>query len=154
MLPVDVGMARREAVRNTLHNFEAVVRFTTRPFGQRSGPSAAAPLAGKLWTELFFVSHYEYVAPLHLDPDLQANLSVEPVLHAVLRTILHTMVISPVDGSLPTDDCGLLIGSELKPAVRECLVYLRDRIGVPRDMSVHAAQQLRAHLNWFIDAHL
>jgi hypothetical protein len=31
-----------------------------------------------------------------------------------------------------------------------CLGYLRDRIGVPRDMGPAAAMQLRAHLNWAI----
>ena len=31
-----------------------------------------------------------------------------------------------------------------------CLAYLRDRIGVPRDMGQAAAMQLRAHLNWAI----
>ena len=29
--------------------------------------------------------------------------------------------------------------------------YLRDRVGVPRDMPLPAARQFRAHLNWFID---
>jgi glutathione S-transferase len=31
-----------------------------------------------------------------------------------------------------------------------CLAYLRDRIGVPRDMSAAAAMHLRAYLNWAI----
>ena len=30
--------------------------------------------------------------------------------------------------------------------------YLRDRVGVPRDMPFPAARQLRAHLNWLIDS--
>ena len=32
-----------------------------------------------------------------------------------------------------------------------CLAYLRDRVGVPRDMGPAAARSLRAHLNWAID---
>lgn len=30
--------------------------------------------------------------------------------------------------------------------------YMRDRIGVPRDLPYPAARQLRAHMNWFIDS--
>ena len=31
-------------------------------------------------------------------------------------------------------------------------VYMRDRVGVPRDLPYPAARQLRAHLNWLIDS--
>lgn len=29
--------------------------------------------------------------------------------------------------------------------------YLRNRVGVPRDLPLPAARQLRAHCNWLID---
>jgi hypothetical protein len=32
-----------------------------------------------------------------------------------------------------------------------CLGYLRDRVGVPRDMGAAAARELRAELNWAIE---
>lgn len=34
----------------------------------------------------------------------------------------------------------------------ESAIYLRDRVGVPRDLPLPAARQLRAYLNWLIDA--
>ena len=34
----------------------------------------------------------------------------------------------------------------------ESAAYLRDRVGVPRDLPLPAARQLRAHLNWFIES--
>jgi glutathione S-transferase len=37
-----------------------------------------------------------------------------------------------------------------KQAIAESLAYVRDRVGVPRDMTVHGARQFRAHINWFI----
>ena len=42
-------------------------------------------------------------------------------------------------------------GSEHVENVVASLAYLRDRIGVPRDMRLPAARQLRAHLNYAIE---
>lgn len=36
--------------------------------------------------------------------------------------------------------------------VQSSLAYLRDRVGVPRDLPLAAARYLRAYLNWGIDA--
>lgn len=30
------------------------------------------------------------------------------------------------------------------------LIYIRDRVGVPKDVSLPVARQLRAHFNWAI----
>lgn len=37
------------------------------------------------------------------------------------------------------------------PPAASSLAYLRDRVGVPRDLPLPAARQLRAHLNWVMD---
>ena len=48
------------------------------------------------------------------------------------------------------------VAASLEPGPRvkvaDCLHYLRDRVGVPRDMSLPAAQHFRARLNWAADA--
>jgi len=41
-------------------------------------------------------------------------------------------------------------GTEVAGGVIASLAYFRDRVGVPRDMRLPAARQLRAHLNWAI----
>ena len=46
-------------------------------------------------------------------------------------------------------DC---FGKDKAKDVASALAYLRDRIGVPRDMPLASARQFRAHLNAAIDS--
>ena len=55
----------------------------------------------------------------------------------------------------PTSDEIILIKQNFqilpKNEIIKCLIYLRERISVPRDMSVHGAKQLRSYLNFYIN---
>ena len=72
------------------------------------------------------------------------------VAHALLESVeakqasQHALHAVPAGDSAP----GTLDGSPVIPS----LEYVRDRVGVPRDMQLPAARQFRAHLNWAIDS--
>ena len=78
-----------------------------------------------------------------------------------LRTIVHALLrhgdqpSSSSSPSLPVlsdEEKQLLLSTKYpRTEVVACLTYLRDRVGVPRDMTVHGARQLRAHINWLMD---
>ena len=120
------------AASRLIKNHEGVVRFALRGVGQPGQPSVSAPLA---------------------DPYAKPNLDHEAEVDAALRYVAHLMLIGKVsDGS--HEDSGVVnTGSSASTAnaVSSSLIYLRDRVGVPRDMSYPAARQFRAHLNWMID---
>lgn len=120
--PVDDAHARVEAAERLLRNHEAVSRFAARGVGQAGFPPVGAPLA---------------------DPRAKPADAVVPAVDAALRHVVHALVAGPEAARADAQ------ASEL-PAeeVAKCLAYLRDRVGVPRDMSFPAARQLRAHLNW------
>ena len=94
-----------------------------------------------------------FMAPLS-DPNATSNeavvLSVDEVLRIVCLALLEgtenqNSAMAGTAKVLAEDG-----GKEFSGAVVASLSYLRDRIGVPRDMKLPDARQLRVHLNWAI----
>ncbi|CAN0217644.1 unnamed protein product [Ectocarpus sp. 12 AP-2014] len=127
--------ARHEAAYKLIGNAEAVAKFACRGAGRGSGWNL---LPGR--------------APLS-DPNATPNLEILPDVDYCLRRVASALL----KGSLDEDEAALKRGATSSgghpgtaAAVAASLVYLRDRVGVPRDMTYPAARQLRAHLNWAI----
>lgn len=117
--------ARREAAERLIANHEAVVRFAARGFKGPGMPPVSARLS---------------------DPYVKVDGEALPIVDTLLRHVVHALL----DGS---DAASAKLSSGIEPGVAaKSLGYLRDRISVPRDMSYPAARQLRAHLNYVIDA--
>jgi len=128
MIPLDTKVACRDAVRNCIGNFENIVNFSARGCGQKGFPQVSAPLS---------------------DPNAISNSTFNHEISIALRFILHTMLTNEYDfdGNTEIKD---MLDSFNKVELVKCIEYLRDRISVPRDMYIHSARQLRAHLNFFI----
>lgn len=117
--------ARHEAAHKLINNASNIVKFACRGAGEPGRKQFGAPLA---------------------DPYAVPNLNYQGQVDECLRHVAQALI----DGSAGPTEPSSNTSSEAK-AVRKCLEYLRDRVGVPRDMSYPAAMQLRAHLNWCID---
>ena len=127
--------ANREAVERVSANHEAIVKFAARGAGKPGVPPVSAPLA---------------------DPNAQSNPAVEPSVDACLRVIMMALLdesTDKYDGKMQRVASAIAQkgGAEYTKAVVASLAYVRDRVGVPRDMKLPAARLLRAHLNWAID---
>eukprot|EP01023_Acetabularia_acetabulum_P047085 TRINITY_DN4941_c0_g1_i1.p1 TRINITY_DN4941_c0_g1~~TRINITY_DN4941_c0_g1_i1.p1 ORF type:complete len:520 (-),score=102.22 TRINITY_DN4941_c0_g1_i1:135-1694(-) len=112
-----------EAAAKLVGNHEAVVRFAGRGCGQQGARPVSAPLSDPT-----AVPGEEYLQ------------SVDAALRCVAAALLNGYQSQNIDK-----------GGELQggPTIA-ALEYLRDRVGVPRDLKLPAARQLRAHLNWAI----
>ena len=89
------------------------------------------------------------------DPNATPNESVQGSVDAVIRILSKAMLH---DTNTVEDELAQVVaiiakegGSKHTENVISSLAYLRDRIGVPRDMRLPAARQLRAHLNYAIE---
>jgi glutathione S-transferase len=128
----DENAAKREAAERLSFNHKNIVLFAARGAGSKGMPPFSAPLA---------------------DPNATPNESV----YQSVDTFLRLIAVALLDGheSVASDMAEVareitLIGEEHTQNVVKSLSYLRDRIGVPRDMKLPAARQLRAHINFAI----
>jgi glutathione S-transferase len=126
----DPEAARVEAARRVIDNHTNIVRFAARGCGQAGRPAYSAPLS---------------------DPNAVPGTEHIPAVDIALRIVVHGMLhSSPVgENFAPQVKSGNAYSVD---ATTKSLAYLRDRVGVPRDMSYPAARQFRAHLNWAIDS--
>ena len=89
----------------------------------------------------------QFQAPL-ADPYATPNEALVPAVDTLLRHTAHAL-LHGTEAAAPAAAEDLGTGAA-RPALASCLAYLRDRVGVPRDMGQAAAMHFRAHLNWMI----
>jgi len=80
------------------------------------------------------------------DPYANPDDSIRPAVDQALRIVCQGLLSNELE-SLQ----GSLHELENKREAAKGLAYLRDRIGVPRDLPLASARYMRAHLNWAID---
>ena len=119
--------ARHEAAFKLVGNHQAVAKFAARGAGEAGRPQFQAPLA---------------------DPYATPNEALVPAVDTLLRHTAHAL-LHGTEAAAPAAAEDLGTGAA-RPALASCLAYLRDRVGVPRDMGQAAAMHFRAHLNWMI----
>ena len=87
-----------------------------------------------------------------LDPTNKtvARLWSTDYLDLALRHVVDALLTGEHDAEAIRADLAAHVKNP--EATRVSVEYLRDRVGVPRDMSYPAARQFRAHLNLAVDA--
>jgi len=173
----DHRSARAEAAGALWRNHEGVTAFACRGGGIRgavrlpplTGAAIGAVLAlaanGALqgsasvafqWscTALAMYDILGTRAPL-ADPRAIPSRMLSPLVDASLRLTAAALLAAGEDDEERLRDAQQQLRAlppEAAPPLRGALLYLRDRIGVPRDMSYAAARQLRAHLSACVEA--
>lgn len=109
-------------------------------FAARGGPAGAKNVRKTFGAEL---------ADPYADPDD----GVRPVVDTALRVVCAAMLDDDASSLDSTHKDNLLaaIPKNQVEGVVSSLTYLRDRVGVPRDLPLASARYLRAYLNWGVD---
>jgi len=88
------------------------------------------------------------------DPYAQPDESISGTVDEALR--VTCLAMKATDEELPDENfvqtLKEVVPAEQVPGVVSSLVYLRDRIGCPRDLPLAAGRYLRAYINWGIDS--
>merc|ERR1711879_814927 len=93
----------------------------------------------------------QFQAPL-ADPYAKPAKELLPAVDVALRHVASALLTGVAQAGDAAKADFVAIGERGDAhRLKKCLAYLRDRVGVPRDMSQAAALQLRATLNWAID---
>lgn len=109
-------------------------------FAARGGPGGAQNARKTFSAEL---------ADPYAEPDSTISETVDEILRVICLAMKATDEDTP-DQSFVQMIKEVVPPSQLRGVVAS-LVYLRDRIGCPRDLPLAAGRYLRAYLNWGID---
>jgi glutathione S-transferase len=147
----DDARDRVEAAARLVANHGAVVRFALRGAGQPGARPVSAPLADPSAVPAMQYERAADAALRHVAHALLAGVEAKQAADAgALRAAVEGGAAAAAGaGAGAAGAVPAAVGDV--PAVVASLEYLRDRVGVPRDMRFPAARQLRAHINWFLD---
>ena len=117
-------------------NGEAVARFAARG-GPKGGTNPRKTFGAQL-----------------ADPYAEADKEAQPYADAALRAVCKSLLADDNDAALHAmkSDLQDAVPSDQAGAVAASLAYLRDRVGVPRDLPLASARHLRAHINYAIQS--
>ncbi len=133
----DAKFAAIEAATKLIQGNSKIVAFCARGAGIAGLPAASAPLADPA------ASPHEKLFPA-------IDLLLRHVTNSLLNNQMNKGWLPLIGGNLSESDrlqqAVATLDDDTKQALADCLDYLRQRIGVPRDLAYPAAQELRKAL--------